>query len=87
MYCLYYIIKIKVVVNSEVYTDSHVMIAKLNGHGISMLNIWGMFFFLKVSREKLFLNFKIFSEVSKSSYLSKNESLLFEENTLMLSLA
>lgn len=71
--------------NSEMHTCFHVMIEELNGHGV-ISNIWGLFLFLEVSRKKPFLILKIFSEVSKSSFLGKNESLLFEENTFMLPL-
>lgn len=59
---------------------------ELNGHAVIISNIWGLFLFLKVSRKKLFLILKIFGEVSKSSFLGKNESLLFEESTFMLPL-
>lgn len=62
------------------------MIEELNGHGVIILNIWGLYVFLEVSRKKPFLILKIFSEVSMSFFLGKNESLLFEENTFMLPL-
>lgn len=86
--CITYIklLYIKVVSKSEMHTCSHVMIEEVNGYGVIISNIWGLFLFLEVSRKKPFLIFKIFSEVSKSSCLGKNESLLFEENTFMLSL-
>lgn len=59
---------------------------ELNGHVVIILNIGGLFLFLEVSTKKLFLILKIFGEVSKSSFLGKNESLLFEESTFMLPL-